>query len=141
VCVHSIAQVPVVIRDGARRSFIPSQERVFTTHEKINIPLVHRTGRRIGELRMAEENTVFVGRKPTMNYVLAVVTQFNGGSSNVVIKARGKAINRAVDVAEIVRNRFVKEAKVVDIKIGTEKLADESGESANVSSIEIYLTK
>lgn len=90
---------------------------------------------------MAEENTVFVGRKPTMNYVLAVVTQFNGGSSNVVIKARGKAINRAVDVAEIVRNRFVKEAKVVDIKIGTEKLADESGESANVSSIEIYLTK
>jgi DNA-binding protein len=90
---------------------------------------------------MSEENTVYIGKKPTMNYVLAVATQFNGGSDEVIIKARGKAISRAVDVAEIVRHRFVRDAKVVDIKIDTEQLTDEGGESTNVSSIEIYLSK
>ena len=90
---------------------------------------------------MSEDNTVYIGKKPTMNYVLAVVTQFNGGSDSVIIKARGKAISRAVDVAEIVRHRFVRNAQVTDIKIGTEALTGESGEATNVSSIEIYLAK
>ena len=94
-----------------------------------------------GGMYMTEENTVFIGRKPTMNYVLAVVTQFNSGSEDVVIKARGKAISRAVDVAEIVRHRFVPEAKVKDIKISTEPLKREDGESTNVSSIEIFIEK
>lgn len=89
---------------------------------------------------MTEENTVFVGSKPTMNYVLAVVTQFNSGDE-VVLKARGRAISRAVDVAEIVRNRFVSSAKVKDIKIGTEPLTTEEGRTTNVSSIEISMGK
>jgi len=90
---------------------------------------------------MAEENTVYIGKKPTMNYVLAVVTQFNSGSSDVIIKARGRAISRAVDVAEIVRNRFIHDAAVKDIKIMTESLSGEGGASTNVSSIEIFLSK
>jgi DNA-binding protein Alba len=90
---------------------------------------------------MAEENTVFICRKPTMNYVLAVVTQFNTGSGECVIKARGKAISRAVDVAEVVRNRFVTDAEIKDIKISTEPLKREDGETANVSSIEIFMAK
>ena len=89
---------------------------------------------------MTDENTVFVGRKPAMNYVLAVVTQFNSGSNEVVIKARGRAISRAVDVAEIVRNRFVPEAEVADISISTESV-EEEGRNTNVSSIEITLRK
>ncbi len=88
---------------------------------------------------MAEENTVYIGKKPTMNYVLAVVTQFNTGSPHVVIKARGKSISRAVDVAEIVRNRFMTGTKVTDIRITTEKLTSEDGRPANVSSIEIFI--
>ena len=56
---------------------------------------------------MLKDNTVFVGNKPVMNYVLAVVTQFNNGASEVAIKARGKAISRAVDTAEIALNRFL----------------------------------
>ena len=48
-----------------------------------------------------------IGKKPTMNYVLAVVTHFNGGSREVVVKAQGRSISRAVDVAEIVRGRFI----------------------------------
>jgi len=88
----------------------------------------------------ADENTIYVGNKPPMSYVLAVVTQFNGGSDEVVIKARGRAISRAVDTAEITRNRFVTNAKVKDIKIGTESITNEEGRNSNVSSIEISLT-
>jgi DNA-binding protein len=92
------------------------------------------------ENETADENTIFVGNKPPMSYVLAVVTQFNGGSDNVFIKARGRAISRAVDTAEIVRNRFVKDATVKNIQIGTESLTNEEGRSSNVSSIEITLS-
>lgn len=91
------------------------------------------------EKATTEEGTVFVGNKPPMSYVLAVVTQFNSGSKEVSIKARGRAISRAVDTAEIVRNKFVPNAKVKDIKIGTETLTNEEGRTTNVSSIEIIL--
>jgi len=89
-----------------------------------------------------DENVIYVGNKPSMSYVLAVVTQFqSGGSDEIVIKARGRAISRAVDTAEIVRNKFIKNAKIKDIKIGTESITNEEGRSSNVSSIEIFLTK
>ena len=87
----------------------------------------------------SDENTVYVGKKPTMNYVLAVVTQFNSGSPEITIKARGRSISRAVDVAEIVRHRFVSSATIKDIIIDTEPLATEEGPTVNVSSIEIIL--
>jgi DNA-binding protein len=88
-----------------------------------------------------EENVIYIGNKPPMSYVLAVVTQFNSGSNEVVIKARGRAISRAVDAAEITRNRFVTDAKIKEIKIGTESITNEEGRSSNVSSIEIALSK
>ena len=90
---------------------------------------------------MGDDNTVFIGKKATMNYVLAVVTQFNSGHNEVVIKARGRAISRAVDVAEIVRHRFVTDTVIKDIKIDTEVLQSEEGDTANVSSIELSLSK
>lgn len=95
-----------------------------------------------GKERKTDGNVIYVGNKPPMSYVLAVVTQFNtGGSDEVVIKARGRAISRAVDTAEIVRNRFIKDAKLKDIKIGTESITnEEEGRTSNVSSIEIILT-
>ena len=91
------------------------------------------------ENQAMDENTIFIGNKPPMSYVLAVVTQFNGGSNEVMIKARGRAISRAVDTAEIVRNRFIKEAEIKDIVIGTESITNEEGRNSNVSSIEIKL--
>ncbi len=76
-----------------------------------------------------------------MSYVLAVVTEFNKSSADeVVLKARGRSISRAVDAAEIARNRFIKDAEVKDIKIGTENVTGNDGKNHNVSSIEIYLT-
>ena len=64
-----------------------------------------------------DANVIYIGKKSVMGYVLAVVTQFNGGTPDVYIKARGKAISRAVDVAEIVRNRFLPGVKVDNILI------------------------
>lgn len=87
------------------------------------------------------ENVVLVGKKPAMNYVLAVVTQFNGGARSVKVRARGNAISRAVDVAEIARHRFVTDAKVGLIEINSEELSNEDGTRSKVSSIEITLDK
>jgi archaea-specific DNA-binding protein len=89
---------------------------------------------------MTEDNIIYVGNKPVMNYVLAVVTQFNNGANEVLIKARGRAISRAVDVAEIARKRFLTQVDVKDIAISTETLGTEDG-NTNVSAIEITVSK
>ena len=87
-----------------------------------------------------DENVIFIGNKPPMSYVLAVVTEFKKDNTNeVIIKARGRAISRAVDTAEIVRNRFVTESTVKKIEIGTESVTNDEGRTHNVSSIEIHL--
>jgi DNA-binding protein len=88
----------------------------------------------------AEDNVVFVGKKPVMSYVLAVTTQLNS-SKEVIIKSRGQAISRAVDTAEIVRNRFMPEVKVKSITIDTEEVKRDDGTTMNVSSMEITLQK
>jgi len=88
-----------------------------------------------------EDNIIFVGRKPSMAYVLGVITQFNNGNKEVLIKARGKAISRAVDVAEIVRRKFIKDAAIKGIDIGTEEKELEDKTKINVSTITITLEK
>ncbi len=88
-----------------------------------------------------DENVVFVGKKGVMGYVLAVVTQFNNGNSEVILKARGKLISRAVDVAEITKNRFLAGVSIKDIQIKTEELTSEDGSLNKVSAIEITLAK
>lgn len=90
--------------------------------------------------KKADDNVIYVGKKPVMNYVLAVTTQFGNGNE-VIIKARGQAISRAVDTAEIVRNRFMTDVKVKNIDILTEQVTREDGSSMNVSAMEITLTK
>ncbi|RLI80953.1 MAG: DNA-binding protein Alba [Archaeoglobales archaeon] len=87
------------------------------------------------------EGVVYVGQKPVMNYVLATLTQFNEGAEKVVLKARGRAIGRAVDVAEIVRKRFLPNVDVESIKIDTDEIDSEQGRKVNVSTIEIVLIK
>jgi DNA-binding protein len=93
----------------------------------------------------AQDNVVFVGKKPSMAYVLAVVTQMSAGQKEVHIKARGRAISKCVDVAEIVKNKFIPDAKIKDIKIGTESLEvegrDGGKEKLNVSTMEITIGK
>lgn len=88
-----------------------------------------------------DPNVIYIGKKPVMGYVLAVVTQFNNGAREVFIKARGKTISRAVDVAEIVRNRFLPGVRVEDIITKTEEMDSEDGTKSKVSAIEIKLAK
>ncbi len=94
---------------------------------------------------MAEENdnSVYIGDKPFMNYVTGVVVQFTSkGADEVVIKGRGKFISRAVDVSEVVTNRFLEgEVKVKDIEIGSEEFENDEGKDIRVSTIEITLEK
>jgi DNA-binding protein len=94
---------------------------------------------------MAEKSgIVFIGSKPPMDYVLAVITRLSASNAKeVILKARGQAITTAVDVAEITRNRFLKDLKVSRIAIGTEEMPPREGENRArmVSTMEITLTK
>ena len=87
------------------------------------------------------DNVVFIGKKRPMSYVLAVVTQFNNGANEVIIKARGKVISMAVDVEQIVKNRFMPNCKTKSILTKTEELTSEDGSMNKVSAIEIVITK
>jgi DNA-binding protein len=88
-----------------------------------------------------EDSVVFIGKKPFMNYVTGVVMQFNSGIKKVTVKARGKYISRAVDVAEVVRNRFLTGIKIDDIKINSEEFDGEEGRKIRISTIEVTLGK
>ncbi len=92
---------------------------------------------------MSEANSVLIGKKPIMNYVLACITFFHGGAKEVSIKARGKAISRAIDVSEVVRRRFLPDVRIKGIKIGTDQIQplDEDQQQTNVSTIEIILQR
>ena len=94
-------------------------------------------------IEMSESNSILIGRKPAMNYVLACITVFHGGAKEVNVKARGRAISRAVDVVEIVRRRFLPDVKIKAVDIGTQQLAprEEGGTPSNVSTIEITLAR
>jgi DNA-binding protein len=86
-------------------------------------------------------HTIFIGKKPIMAYVTAIVMQFTSGSSEVSIKARGRAISAAVDIVEVCRRRFFEgKLHVKNITIGTEQLGEE-GQVRNVSTIEITVAK
>ena len=86
--------------------------------------------------------TVYIGTKPVMTYVFQVVAQLNSGAGPVVVKARGNAIGKAVDVVEVVRRRFLEhQVAVGSITIDTERLTNRDGRDANVSSIAIPLTR
>jgi len=90
-----------------------------------------------------EANTVYVGRKPLMNYVLAVITSFNASNANqVVLKARGRAISAAVDIAEISTRSFLKNVTVDRIDIGSEEIpVREENRMKTVSTMEITLAR
>jgi DNA-binding protein len=92
-------------------------------------------------IAMLENNSVLIGKKPVMNYVLACITLFHSGAKEVSVKARGKCISRAIDVVEVVRRRFLPDAKVKRIGIGTDQISprEEGDTLTNVSTIEITL--
>ena len=90
-----------------------------------------------------KDNSIYIGTKPFMNYVTGVVIQFTTkNASEVHVKARGKFIARAVDVAEISLKRFLKgQIEIKDIKINSEEFQNKEGKDVHVSTIDIVLKK
>lgn len=95
------------------------------------------------ETRKTDDHVVFIGNKPFMNYVTGVVMQFTTqGAKEVVIKARGKFIARAVDVAEVAAKRFLEnQIDIIDIKTDSEGFKNKENRDVRVSTIEIFLRK
>jgi len=87
------------------------------------------------------ENAVLIGKKPVMNYVTACITFFNSGEKQVIVKARGRAICRAVDTVELLHRAFIKDLEIKRIDINTEELVRAEGQKSNVSTIEIAVSK
>ena len=89
------------------------------------------------------DNVIFVGSKPFMNYVTGVVMQFTTqGASEVIIKARGKFIAKAVDIEEVASKRFLEnQIEITDVKLDSEEFKNKEGKQVRVSTIEIYLKK
>ena len=88
------------------------------------------------------DNVVFIGKKPVMNYVTACITFFNSGEKQVIVKARGRAICRAVDTVELLHRAFIKDLEIKHIDISTEELfRAEGGQKSNISTIEIAVAK
>ena len=90
---------------------------------------------------MSQENVIYIGRKPVMAYCLAVMTALKDANAEVTLMARGRAISKAVDVAEVVRNQFISDLVIKDISIGTEQLETEDGSPRNISNISIVMAK
>ena len=91
---------------------------------------------------MSEQpNLVRIGKKPIMNYVTACVTLFNSGNGDVMVRARGQAIEKAIDTVQMLKRSFLKDAKIVSINLGSEDVTRFDGTRGNISTIEITLSR
>ena len=145
----------IITTENSPKEHTPPQPRIPVSFlcPKRDKGYIHRPVKEYGHTRtairgveyMADTNgkdIVYIGSKPQMSYVLAVITQFNEGhASEVILKARGKAISRTVDVAEIVKNKFMPSVRIEDIRTSTESVTRDDGSFSNVSAIEITLRK
>jgi DNA-binding protein len=87
------------------------------------------------------KNEIFVGKKPLMAYVTATLVQL-ANEPNVTIKARGKSITKAVDVAQIIIKRMdTLGYQIEGVKLGSEEMQSQDGRARNVSTIEIGLAR
>src|SRR3989344_9343327 len=86
--------------------------------------------------RNVDDNTVFVGNKPLVNYIKSVLIQFNKRNApEVIIKSRGKFISKAVDVAEIIKRTLEKKGvQVKDIKIASEHFENRRKKNNNLNN-------
>jgi len=90
---------------------------------------------------MSQSNLVRIGKKPVMNYVTACVTLFNSGNGEVMVRARGQAIEKAIDTVQMLRHSFLKNVLVKSINVGSEDVTRYDGTRGNISTIEILLSR
>jgi len=90
---------------------------------------------------MQQANLIRIGKKPIMNYVVACVTLLNSGAEEIMVRARGQAITKAVETVLMLRNSFLKDLEIEEIKIGSEEVTRLDGTRGSISTIEITLGK
>lgn len=112
-----------------------------TNQNNISTEQVNENNDNTIENETYDTSLMYIGKKPSMNYVLAINSRMSEGLDEITIKARGKTISKAVDVAEIVTNRFIPDANDDQVKISTEEVIREDGNVTNVSTIEIVIKK
>jgi len=100
-----------------------------------------RDDKRGGKKRRMDDNVVYVGKKGVINYVMAAITQFNKGEKEIHMKARGRSISKAVDVVQLLKNRFESGTKIINIEIDTEEVKADEGGKINISTIDIVVSK
>ncbi len=90
---------------------------------------------------MSQPNLVRIGKKPVMNYVTACVTLFNSGNGEVMVRARGQTIEKAIDTVQMLRHGFLKDVIIRSINLGSEDVTRFDGTRGNISTIEITLSR
>ena len=90
---------------------------------------------------MSQQNLVRIGKKPVMNYVTACVTLFNSGNGEVMVRARGKSIEKAIDTVQMLRHGFLKDVIIKKINLGSEDVTRFNGTRGNISIIEITISR
>ena len=90
---------------------------------------------------MSQQNLVRIGKKPVMNYVTACVTLFNSGNEEVMVRARGKTIEKAIDTVQMLKHGFLKDVIIKKINLGSEDVTRYNGTRGNISIIEITLSR
>ncbi len=90
---------------------------------------------------MSQPNLVRIGQKPVMNYVTACVTLFNSGNGEVMVRARGQAIEKAIDTVQMLRHGFLKNVLIKSVNVGSEDVTRFDGTRGNISTIEITLSQ
>ncbi|NWF87372.1 DNA-binding protein Alba [Candidatus Bathyarchaeota archaeon] len=111
------------------------------TEEKQKKETPQKTTKPTKTVKVNNENIVLIGKKPVMNYVVACLTFFNSGAQKVTVKARGRAISRAVDTVELLRRSFAKDLQIHSINLSTEEVARSESQKSKVSAIEITVAK
>lgn len=93
------------------------------------------------ELAGEKDNSIYVGDKPFMNYVTAIVMQFTTHEQEtVVVKARGKYISRAVDISEMAEKDFLEGVvEINDIQTDSKLVTNREGKEVRVSTITVIL--
>ena len=128
-------------KDSMKEEEIEVSKFIKREGEPYLYEITTRTGKKVKAT--GSDNSIFIGGKPFMNYITAVVMQFRTkGAEEVIVKARGKFISRAVDVAEVSSKRFLEgTVEVSEIKVDSEEFKNKEGKDVRVSSIEIILRK
>jgi len=90
---------------------------------------------------ITQGNMIRIGKKPMLSYVVACVTLFNSGKSELMIRARGRSIPKAVDTVEMLKHSFFKGLFVKSVEIGSEDIRSYNGRGISISIIEIIIAK